>query len=749
MRSCSATPLCTVVLVLALAACSGGGDTSGSDTTGPAIANTDDSGPPATDTTVPTSASTEGTGPPETDPPTTSTEPPAEIVPLGVRWEAGQALHSTGRTDTRQHRFVQAAGASWFLSTRYNAVAIHRSTDGVTWTAADVGPATPGESLAIDDMVEGPNGRLAAIATRGTNCDAVVDAGDGYQYVGFCTRQAAAVLLSDDSGATWRRIDPPAMAAPGDSSVRPVSIIATATGFVAAGTVAGPDWHARLWSSPDGENWVLDREVRGASPFASAEQLITDGSTMVLVLSDHPCSEPRVSTPGWVLGADWVKWPRVFTGTTTADLAPLPSGTHPFARDLDISTCDFLGTLEGVSATNLAYPEMTGMVIDGAITFLEDPRPTPADLAAEKADDDEAELTSGLRRVTQLVDGEWTLIEIDGVQSALDGSARRSSQLIDVGGTPGIFETGDSGYAVTTPAPILPDGDGGWAQPAPEHAILADNIVTAGWVDGVLVAATATTADPWADTSLASEPAALSMWSSRETSGPRPPCELGPGAVCLFADLTQSPGYPDFARIDLTGADLAFADFGDADVSGANFSGARLWGATSGPDFSADGAAFTGAQAQDVNLRSSIGADFTMANVSWSTLWDASNATFTGAGIRWASVTVDSLDRLAGVPLANARITLLPPASGPYEVSLAGLDLTDARIAAPFDGPLLKVLSLAGAIVDNTSLDRVDLTAIDPTSVDLSLLDVWDELSLCPDGLPPDNPPIGTCLRAP
>lgn len=719
-------------MAVTLLGCSGG-DSGGSATTEPTAASE-----------APTT--TAGDAPLSTVPPTTTMAPP-EVVALGERWEVGQSLHSTGRTDNGRHQFVQAAGATWFLSTKYNGVAIYRSTDGTTWTAADVGPTTPGESLWINDMVEGPNGRLAAIATRGTRCESVIDNGDGTQYVGFCRGQAAAVLLSDDAGATWRRIEPAAMAAPGDSSVRPVSIIATANGFVAAGTVAGPDWHARLWSSPDGENWTLDREVRGASPYASAEQLITDGSMMVLVLSDHPCASPRVSTPGWVLGADWVEWPRVFSGSSTADLAPLPSGSHPFVRDLDISNCDVLGSLETISAVDLSHPGMTGMVIGGAITLLEDPRPTDADTSADEADDDEAELTSGRRRITQLVGGEWTLAEIDGVQSALKGGRR--SRLIDVDGTPGIFETSDAGYADTTPAPILPDGDGGWVQRTPEHAIIGVDIVGAGWVGGALVAATATTTDPWASSALANEPASISLWTSQETSGPRPPCELAPGVACLFADLTQSPGYPDFAGIDLTGADLAFANFGDADMTGANFSGARLWGATSGPGFSADGATFTGARAQDVDLRSSIGANFTMSNLSWATIYDASDATFAGAVIDRASLTLNSLESLAGVPLANARITLLPPASGPYEVSLAGLDLTDARIAAPFDGPVLKVLSLDGAIIDNTSLDRVDLTAIDPATIDLSQLDVWDELSLCPDGLPPDSLPIGTCVRTP
>ncbi len=725
-------PLHLLLLSLMILAGCSGGDSDSADTSGP-------------DDTNAAVVTVDGADPTLPEPTTTTTAPP-EVVPVGQRWAPGQSLHNTGRTDNGRHRFVQAAGATWFLSTKFNGVAIYRSTDGATWTAADVGPTTPGESLWINDMAEGPDGRLAAIATRGTRCDSVIDNGDGTQYVGFCRGQAAAVLLSDDSGATWRRIEPPAMAPPGDSSVRPVSIIATDTGFVAAGTVAGPDWHARLWSSPDGENWTLDREVRGASPYASAEQLITDGSTMVLVLSDHPCASPRVSTPGWVLGADWVEWPRVFSGTSTADLAPLAPGSHPFVRDLDISNCDVLGSLETISAVDLTHPGMTGMVVGGVITLLEDPRPTEADSAADEADDDEAELTSGRRRITQLVDGEWTLTEIDGVQSALKGD--RPAQLIDVDGTPGIFETSDSGFADTTPAPILPDGDGGWAQDAPEHAIIGDQIVAASWVGGALVAATATTTDPWADSVLASEPASISLWTSQETSGPRPPCELAPGVVCTFADLTQSPGYPDFAGIDLTGADLAFADFGDADMTGANFSGARLWGATSSQDFSADGANFTGARAQDVDLRSSIGADFTMANLSWSTVYDASDATFAGAVIERASLTLNSLANLAGVPLANARITLLPPASGPYEVSLAGLDLTDARIAAPFDGPVLKVLSLEGATLDNTSLDRVDLTAIDPATIDLSQLDVWDELSLCPDGLPPDNLPIGTCVRA-
>jgi uncharacterized protein YjbI with pentapeptide repeats len=326
----------------------------------------------------------------------------------------------------------------------------------------------------------------------------------------------------------------------------------------------------------------------------------------------------------------------------------------------------------------------------------------------------------------------------------------RVSIPIDVDGTPGIFETSGSSDAETTPAPILPDGDGGWVQQVPEHAVLAEQIVAAGWVDGALVAVASVSQDPWADTVPASEPTALTMWTSRETSGPKEPCELEPGSVCLFADLTQSPGYPDFAGVDLSGVDLAYANLGAADFTDADLSGARLWGAMSGEGFSADGVNFNAARLQGAQLRSTVGADFTGANLSWSTLYDARGAVLTGARVYWASFTVDleSIPDLAGVPLARARITVAPPERGRYQVSLAGLDLADARIAAPFDGPLLKVTSLDGAILDGTSLDRVDLSAIDASVIDLSTVDVWDEESICPDGQPPDDLPIGTCIRA-
>lgn len=122
----------------------------------------------------------------------------------------------------------------------------------------------------------------------------------------------------------------------------------------------------------------------------------------------------------------------------------------------------------------------------------------------------------------------------------------------------------------------------------------------------------------------------------------------------------------------------------------------------------------------------------------------------TGARLHWAGFTIDleSVPDLAGVPRARARITVAPPARGRYQVSLAGLDLNDARVAATFDGPLLKVTSLDDAILDGTSLDRVDFSAIDTSVIDLSNVDVWNDESICPDGQPPDDLPIGTCVRA-
>ncbi|MBU1226579.1 MAG: hypothetical protein KJ698_05135 [Actinobacteria bacterium] len=48
---------------------------------------------------------------------------------------------------------------------------------------------------------------------------------------------------------------------------------------------------------------------------------------------------------------------------------------------------------------------------------------------------------------------------------------------------------------------------------------------------------------------------------------------------------------------------------------------------------------------------------------------------------------------------------------------------------------------------DGTTFKGVDLSRLDPATIDLTTVTVW-EGSICPDGGPPDNPPIGTCDRS-
>ncbi len=76
---------------------------------------------------------------------------------------------------------------------------------------------------------------------------------------------------------------------------------------------------------------------------------------------------------------------------------------------------------------------------------------------------------------------------------------------------------------------------------------------------------------------------------------------------------------------------------------------------------------------------------------------------------------------------------------------IAGLDLPNVDLSATRDGPRLTITSVTGTILSGTLFKNGDLTALDPALVDLTDVDVWDD-SICPDGLPPDDPTIGKCV---
>ena len=719
--------LCVLIAVIVFGACSGsGGETDGTS-----------SPPGATDGTVPsTSPSGTASTPPAAttvvSDSTTTTEPPPEIVPLGVRWnDVGVVATDVSRSLNRgSERMLVVGDDLWLMGPIHNTSYVVRSRDhGVTWQPVPVvAPPGSGEQF-VTDVVAGAGGRLVATGSINSNCQVNDDAGNGYREVGLCKRDRPVLYLSDDDGATWRQIEPPAMAPPGDTTVVINGLIATVDGYAAAGTVAGPDWHVRLWSSPDGETWTLDREIRGEGSPISARQLLTDGTNVVLRADEHPCALPGTSTDGWVLGSSWVSKFRIFSGTNIGDLALLTPAQHPFAHDPEVIECEPLFTTpEGVPNANATTVQATGAVIGGAITMLQSVQQIDEDSVADP-------LTAGSQRFTQLIGGEWVVTEIDGVP------INRDVEMIDVDGAVGLFDGADS---------ILQSADGTWSQTSPERALLIDNgLVGSAWSGGAIVVAGIVDSDRYRTEFGPPNVSSVAIWRSVESEGDLvDPCDFQPGGSCRYVDLSTVAGYPDFAGLDLSGIDLAFADFGQADFTGANFSGATLW-EVAGADATFDGANFTGARLERAQLGSAVGADFSVANVHAGDIADATAAIFAGANLQSANLTFDALPLIDGALLRHARLEQSVPTdpTAPYEISLAGLDLAFVSISNAFDGPLLKVVSLDGSTLDYTTFYGVDLTAIDPTSTDLTGANV-DEDAICPDGLAPDDPPLGTCVRS-
>ena len=260
-----------------------------STTVAPGREDTDGNDPAPAQTTSTTAAATTTT--------TTTTTVPPRVVPIGVRWTAGDELVESGVFGAAQNLIV-VDDELWLMGNRYNGPAVFRSRDaGITWEPVEVASPPSQGTISVHDLARGHDGRLVVAGSRGSRCQVAEDVGDGYRVTGICKRFRPTLFLSDDDGASWREVEPAAMAPPGDVSVALASVVATADGFLAAGTVRGPDWHGRLWSSPDGESWSLDDEIRGVSRFASVEQLLTDGDSLVLLVSEHPCAAPTTTRP--------------------------------------------------------------------------------------------------------------------------------------------------------------------------------------------------------------------------------------------------------------------------------------------------------------------------------------------------------------------------------------------------------------------------------------------------------------------
>ncbi len=710
-----------LAICVAITACSGGGDdpvtNEPDDTSGAVI---DDDG---TRTSVPSDgASTSSTTPAGTTPSsttsttTTSTVPEPEILPVGAVWTSS-TVETIGGSRFRGTSLSTVGDELWMTGARWNAPAAWRSSDGVEWTPVTIEAPIDSTAVVVLGMLDRPDGGYLAWGTHSTSCTANDDRGGGYRETGICRRNRPVVFLSDD-GTSWRRVDPPS-----SGSVVFGEVTRVDDGFVAVGTHRGPDWYGMVWSSPDGETWELVRELRGAEGPISANEVLWDGDTLVVLAHEHPCSQNDINdnTPGWILGSAWAKHLRMYAGPDVQSLEAVDPADHPLLEPPMPVDC---AVDRAFDLAKEPYANATGSVIGGQIVLF-DFAPLLEPVASD--DDESGEEAEVPRRFVTLDGGTW-------VEGASEGVPRVGAEPVDLDGEL-AFAVGKGQDELTEMITYVPNGDGTWSEQEADRRIVGGLLTVGGFGDSV-VAVTYLYEDPFSSIRIAGDPFELVASSTRAvTAEELTYCVPAAGEVCRQARFAGVDGYPDLTDADFGGAEMWFAELGSGDYSGASFVGAQLQGAVSdasanfaGADFS--GARLNGSDLQDVAGANFAGADLTDARIGFSDL----PASFDGA------VIVDAnLDVIRGADDEFATL----------ELSLAGFDLTDTSISGPIgDGEVrLVVTDLRGAVLDGTYFYAVDLTGVPvDEGVDWENVKVWDN-SLCPDGLPPTDGPIGTCVR--
>lgn len=137
--------------------------------------------------------------------------------------------------------------------------AVWRSPDGRTWTAVNGGSAF--ERAVMTGVGITATGRLVAVGRD----------------VHDVEHDRAAAWISDDQGATWRRVDHPSFA---DAQL--IRIAPMRDGLVAVGGTPGAD-QAATWATTDGETWVRSAPQASLehaflwSVWAADERLVAGG----------------------------------------------------------------------------------------------------------------------------------------------------------------------------------------------------------------------------------------------------------------------------------------------------------------------------------------------------------------------------------------------------------------------------------------------------------------------------------------
>lgn len=615
----------------------------------------------------------------------------------------------------------------WAHAGAWDGALTARSTDrGATFEVIDVLPADNGgfQRSTIEGFV-GSGDRVVAWGQASTGC-VVTDVGDGRQVAERCRNRRAMIHLSTDGGTSWRQIASPSMAPAGDQNTVVRRVVVHDGGFVAVGAVQGQDWFGRVWESADGENWDVARDVRAPRGASEVVDVVSNGSELLLHWYQATCvfgpsSASATSAPTWSLGAVWPTDVNLLMGSDVASLIPVDPSESPLLPEPRVVDCD---TADTFALSVEPYPSVEIAVLDGDLVFFERSEAVYEEVVADAEGD-----RFGPLRFSRLVGGAWTTTEFLDVPTAGDGFA---SDRFSAASNNGAFEFvdeishhGDSGTRAISFVAVQTDGSADWAELPP---VRGDGLAGVARIGDRTIALIETVPQGLESDDFTSSTLSLGV-AVHEPGARRATCDLVPGGSCRYARLELVDGFPSFAGADLSGVDLSHADLADADFSGATLDDATMLGVNSRQ------AVFDRASLRGVDGRHG---DFD----------DATGADFTGADLFQANVVIRAATDFENARLAETSIRAPfggEPDAPAVELSLAGLDLRGTVIRGAFDGPLMIITDLSGAVLDErTRFSDVDLSTTVLTGVDITIVAIDDD-SLCPAGLQPSGGSRGNC----
>ncbi|HJP89631.1 MAG TPA: hypothetical protein VJ850_11405 [Candidatus Limnocylindrales bacterium] len=164
------------------------------------------------------------------------------------------------------------------------------------------------------------------------------------------------VAWTSPDGVTWTRHDVPVLGTD-RTAERMTSVVATAKGFVAGGSVGSEllDRHARFWTSPDGATWTPDLDDEGTFANAEVRSIAVLGDGGLVAVGVVGSFQQPTGAVAWT-SPDGLSWNRIedpaFSGAILVSvIGGSPHGLVAVGSDLDRRNAVAFTSADGLAWT--------------------------------------------------------------------------------------------------------------------------------------------------------------------------------------------------------------------------------------------------------------------------------------------------------------------------------------------------------------------------------------------------------------